>query len=146
MALFGYISGQNLGADEVMLRRKAGVSLVSMGKVCASPLAKFLPDISAASSDLISTGNVCPPQKMHLIEFLTCVANAVPGVQERAGFIRSVLAESISVLASEDFIDMTRDVESLFKFIGVASPEKARDQAHVEKVSVSELQPFLSRF
>ena len=93
---------------------------------------------SKTATDLRFHGSLAAASANYAPPFLTprnISSFATRFARRRAGFIGSVLAEATAVVAGRDFEEMTRDVDSLFKFMGVSSPEKARDQAHVDEVS-----------
>ncbi|GMH73757.1 hypothetical protein TrST_g13794 [Triparma strigata] len=134
-------STEQLLPDNVMLRRKSGTALVSLGKACSTILLQFVDDLLTKANSLTNDTVLLPPQVMHLIEFLTCVANATQDNAKKTSFIDSVLSDSVTALVSgAEMTAMTSSVENLLQAIGITpDPTSASvtDPATVERISAN---------
>ncbi|GMH80393.1 hypothetical protein TL16_g08529 [Triparma laevis f. inornata] len=135
------VSTEQLLPDNVLLRRKAGTALVSLGKACSTILLQFVDELLTKANALFNDTILLPPQIMHLIEFLTCVANATQDNAKKTSFIDSVLTDSVNALTSgAEMTAMTSSVENLLSAIAITpDPTNASvtDPVTVERISAN---------
>ena len=151
-SLFGYLrasddwnvgqKGQFEGEDSdrmsgeiVALRKKSSIALVAVAKQVPHHLVPWLSQLSNATRSLLSSNDLIPTNRMHLYEFLSCVATAVDDPIQRANFIADVLSESINVIESQETQEAVASVESFLAFTGIAEPATVNEANHVKKVS-----------
>jgi hypothetical protein len=148
-ALLGYLNAQddwNPGGSEpsseiVSLRKKSGVSLVAVAKKVPHHLVPWLSQLSEAVRRHLSSSTLLPPNRMHLYEFLSCVATAVKDPVARVGFVSDVLSDAISVLESAEFKQNVATPESFLVWLGVgeagSNPSSVTNLQHVQQVTNS---------
>lgn len=128
-----------LSGEIVSLRKKSGVSLVSISKHVPRHLVPWLSELSEAAKKLLSSNSLLPPNQMHLYEFLSCVATAVEDPVSRSSFIADVLSHAISVLESPVAKQSISSVDGLLQLFGVApaasNPSSVTDPQNVKAVS-----------
>lgn len=148
-ALLGYLSanddwsgdGEPLSGEIISLRKKSGVSLVAVAKKVPNHLVPWIAQLSEAVRQHLSSSSLLPSNRMHLYEFLSCVAAAINEPLVRANFISDVLADAISVLESTEFTNVTSSPEAFLSWLGVvesdSNPTSVTDPANVQKVTNS---------
>jgi len=146
-ALLGYLSahddwsadGEPLSGEIVSLRKKSGVSLVAIAKKVPNHLVPWISQLSEAVRQHLSSSTLLPSNRMHLYEFLSCVAAAINEPLARANFISDVLADAISVLESAEFKHVTSAPETFLSWLGVtesgSNPASVTDPKNVQKVT-----------
>eukprot|EP00550_Attheya_septentrionalis_P000795 CAMPEP_0198290488 /NCGR_PEP_ID=MMETSP1449-20131203/8336_1 /TAXON_ID=420275 /ORGANISM="Attheya septentrionalis, Strain CCMP2084" /LENGTH=1467 /DNA_ID=CAMNT_0043988997 /DNA_START=193 /DNA_END=4596 /DNA_ORIENTATION=+ len=138
--------GSTLSGDVIGLRKKSGLTLVSVSKTVPHHLVPWLAQLSDRAKTLLSSGNLLPPNQMHLYEFLSCVATAVEDTTARANFISDVLSNALNVLDSAEVKETLSSVEGLIQSFGIAqagtNPESVRDPTNVKRISAR----FVSMF
>jgi hypothetical protein len=112
---------------------------VAVGKACDAILVPHVSALAEKSQQLMGANVLLPPQKQHLIEFLTCVANAVDDVAQKTSFVSSMLTTSTSYLQSPEFAELSGSVEGLLKMMGIANATEATvlDANHVNATSTA---------
>lgn len=128
------ISGETVG-----LRKKSSTALVSVSKQVPQHLVPYIPQLTDATRMLLSSIEIHPTNRMHLYEFLSCVATAVNDPAQRSTFVSNVLADAVNTLQSKETQDSISSVEGLLNLIGVAqagqNPSTVTDPPHVKAVT-----------
>mmetsp|Transcript_14279 Transcript_14279/g.29330 ORF Transcript_14279/g.29330 Transcript_14279/m.29330 type:complete len:1346 (-) Transcript_14279:24-4061(-) len=107
----------------VVIRRKSGTALVSLGKANSHSLVQYVSELSTASSELLASNKLLPPQRIHLIEFLTCVSSAIQDHQEKTNFVASILAEPNNILTSDPtFHQMSSSPNGILQTLQIMPP------------------------
>jgi hypothetical protein len=88
-----------MSGEIVGLKKKSGVTLVSVSKKIPHHLVPWLAQLSEATRSLLSSEGLIPMNQMHLYEFLTCVVSAVDDPQARSQFISDVLVTLLKPLS-----------------------------------------------
>jgi exportin-5 len=153
-ALLGYLSAEDdwspgaskLSGEVIGLRKKSGVSLVAVSKKVPHHLVPWISQLSEAVRMHLSSSTLLPPNRMHLYEFLSCVATAVQDPVARSTFISDVLSDAISVLESADFKQSVSSPESFLAWLGIteagSNPASATNPQHVGNVTSSFVRVF----
>jgi hypothetical protein len=119
----------------VVLRRKAGTALVSLGKANSASLVQYVSELSSATSELLNSNKLFPPQRIHLIEFLTCVSSAIQDQEQKISFVASILAEPINILSNDPtFRQMSSSPNGILQTLRISpppTPQSATDPATV---------------
>lgn len=110
----GEMSGEVVG-----LKKKSGVTLVSVAKHIPHHLVPWLSQLSNATGALLSSEGLIPTNQMHLYEFLSCVATAVEDPVSRATFISNVLSNPVETLESNEIQQQIMSEQSLLASLGV---------------------------
>lgn len=125
--------------ESIGLKKKSGVSLVSISKKVPQHLVPWLSQLSEATSSLLSSQMLLPLNQMHLYEFLSCVATAVDDPIKRASFIADVLSTSVATLESPEVQNNISSVQNFLSSLGVIGagqyPESVTDVATVKRVT-----------
>jgi exportin-5 len=131
--------GQKLSPDVHSLRKKAGVSLIAVTKKVPHLLVGWLGQLSEKVKTLLSMNSILPANKMHLYEFLSCVASAVQDPAARSNFVADVLSDALNTLEAPEMKEAIGSVDGLLSFIGVTgagtNPASVTDKANVERVT-----------
>jgi hypothetical protein len=132
-----YAQSQNKLSEEVVgLRKKSGCALISVSKQIPTLLLPWLSQLSDRARTLLSSENILNSNRMHLYEFLSCVANAIEDSKLRAKFIADVLSESLNVLNSPMILEATSSIEGFMNFLGVTEAGINRNSVtNIEHVS-----------
>ncbi len=129
---------QPLSADVVGLRKKAGVSLISVTKKVPHLLVGWIGQLSERVKSLLSMGSILPANRMHLYEFLSCVATAVQDPNARSTFIADVLSDALNRLETPLVKDAISSTDGLMAFVGVTeagvNPASVTDKANVDRI------------
>lgn len=132
-------SSSGLSGETVALRKKAGISLVSISKHIPQKLVPWLSELSTRANVLLSTNDLLPPSRMHLYECLTCVATAVDDPVVRANFVGEVLSGSLNTLDSNEMKEVLVSMDSFLTWVGVAqassNPGSVTDHDNVDKIT-----------
>jgi hypothetical protein len=148
-ALLGYLGAQDdwnpggseLSGEVVSLRKKSGVSLVALAKKVPHHLVAWIGPLSEAVRMHLSSNTLLAPNRMHLYEFLSCVATAVEDPVARANFVSDVLSDAISVLESAEFKQNVANIDSYLQWLGISeaasNPSSVANPQHVQQVSAS---------
>lgn len=136
-------------SDEMTgLKKKSGVTLVSVSKKVPTQLVDWLPQLSEATRGLLSSQGMIPMNQMHLYEFLSCVATAVQDPSVRSNFIREVLSSDLELLESNEVQQYIATPVSLMQALGIAQasgrPESVTDIQHVRQISSQYNRLFVS--
>jgi hypothetical protein len=130
---------EQLSGEIISLRKKSGVSLVAVAKSVPNHLVPWLAELSEATKRHLSSNSLLPPNRMHLYEFLSCVATAVEDPVARANFIADVLSDAISVLESTEVKQSISSVEAFLSSMGITqaatNPDSVTNPEHVAKVN-----------
>jgi hypothetical protein len=129
----------NLSDEIIGVRKKAGMALIAVSKRTPHLLLPWLGQLSDRARRLLSSERILNPNRMHLYEFLSCVATAIEQPIDRAKFIADVLSDAISVLESDVMTNAASSVEGFITFLGVAdagvNPSSATDASNVQSVT-----------
>ena len=148
-ALLGYLSaaddwnagGSELSGEIVSLRKKSGTSLVAVAKKVPHHLVPWIGQLSEVVRMQLSSNTLLAPNRMHLYEFLSCVATAVEDPIARSNFISNVLSDALSVLESSEFRQNVSSIESYLDWLGISeaatNPSSVANPQHVQQVSTS---------
>jgi hypothetical protein len=132
------VVGETMSDEIVGLKKKSGVTLVSISKQVPNQLLPWLSQLSDASKSLLSSHGLIPVNQMHLYEFLSCVASAVEDPNRRASFIAEVLSNAADTLELPE-VQSSLSVQGLLETLGVsqaaALPESVTDAAHVKQIT-----------
>ncbi len=132
---------QPLSPDVISLRKKAGISLIAVTKKVPHLLVGWLGQLSDRVKSLLSLGSMLPANRMHLYEFLSCVATAVQDPTARSNFIADVLSDALNRLDSPLVKDAISSTEGLLAFTGVTAaavnPASVTDKANVERITTN---------
>eukprot|EP00934_Nitzschia_sp_Nitz4_P007801 Nitzschia sp. Nitz4//scaffold105_size73764//38086//42509//NITZ4_005677-RA/size73764-augustus-gene-0.51-mRNA-1//1//CDS//3329532450//7791//frame0 len=153
-SLFGYIrvpdewvddnvddseDGQRISGETIGLRKKSSSSLISIAKKVPHHLVPWLTQLSEATRSVLASGDLLPSSRMHLYEFLSCVATAVDDPIQRASFVDTVLSDAISTIQSPSTMEAISSVPSFLTFLGVSqatqNPSSVVNQTQVNEVS-----------
>jgi Importin beta-related nuclear transport receptor len=130
---------QNLSPDVISLRKKAGVSLIAVTKKVPHLLVSWLGQLSERVKSLLSMSSILPANRMHLYEFLSCVATAVDDPTVRSKFIADVLSDALTQIESTQIKEAIGSVDGLLTFLGVtaagSNPASVTDEAVVGQVT-----------
>ena len=129
---------RKLTSDCIGLRKKSGVALVSVSKYNPQHLVPWLAQLSERAKSLLSSSNLLPPNRMHMYEFLSCVATAVEEPVSRADFVSDVLADAIETINSPVVAQALSSVEAFMSFLGisqvVSNPSSATNPDNVKQI------------
>ena len=133
-------NGERRLTDDVAgLRKRSGIALIGVSKKVPQHLVPWLAQLSERAKSLLSSDSLLPPQRMHLYEFLSCVATAVEDPVARANFIADVLANALEIVESQATKESLRSVENFMTMMGIvqagSNPSSATDPTHVKQVS-----------
>lgn len=124
--------------ETISLRKKSGVSLVVIAKKVPNHLVPWLAELSEATRRHLSSNSLLPPNRMHLYEFLSCVATAVDDPVARANFISNVLADAMSVLESAEVQQAISSPEMFLSSLGISqaatNPDSVTNLENVARV------------
>lgn len=130
---------QVLSAETTGLRKKSGVSLVSVSKHVPQHLVPWLSELSETSQGLLSSNTLLLSSQMHLYEFLSCVATAVEDPVSRSRFVADVLSNAINILESPEVKQVIASTEQLSEALGIAqsstNPASVTDPENVRNVT-----------
>ena len=130
---------QPLSSDVISLRKKAGVSLIAVTKKVPHLLVGWLEQLSERVKSLLSMGSILPANRMHLYEFLSCVATAVQDPTARSNFIADVLSDALNRLETPLVKDAISSTDGLLSFVGVTeagvNPASVTDKASVDRIT-----------
>ncbi len=114
------VGSKSLHDDYVSLRKKSGVALVSVSKRVPHLLVPWIDQLSARVGSLLSSSDdMVSSTKMHLFEFLSCIATAVQDPVARSNFIADVLSNSLITLESPKIRDAIGSVDGLLIHLGI---------------------------
>lgn len=109
------------------LRNKSGCALISVSKQIPTFLLPWLSQLSDRARTLLASDNILNSNRMHLYEFLSCVATAISDSKLRAKFIADVLSDALNVLDSQMAREATSSVEGFMSFLGVTEAGNDRN-------------------
>jgi hypothetical protein len=118
-----------LSEEVISLRNKSGCALISVSKQIPTLLLPWLSQLSDRARTLLSSENILHSNRMHLYEFLSCVATAIDDSKLRAKFVADVLFDALNVLDSPIAREATSSVEGFMNFLGVAEAGTNADSA-----------------
>ena len=133
-------NGERRLTDDVAgLRKRSGIALIGVSKKVPHHLVPWLAQLSDRAKELLSSNSLQPPQRMHLYEFLSCVATAVADPVARANFTADVLANALEIVESPSTKESLRSVENFMSMMGIAqaatNPSSTTDPTNVKQVS-----------
>lgn len=133
-------NGERRLTDDVAgLRKRSGIALIGVSKKVPHHLVPWLAQLSDRAKELLSSNSLQPPQRMHLYEFLSCVATAVEDPVARANFLANVLANALEIMESPGTKESLRSVENFMSMMGIAqaasNPSSTTDPTNVKQVS-----------
>ncbi len=141
-------SSKSLRDDYTSLRKKSGVALISVSKRIPHLLVPWIDQLSARVKTLLSMDDLAPSTRMHLFEFLSCIATAVKDPEARSTFIANVLSNALSTLESPVIQEAIGSADGLLSFLGVKqvgeNPNLAANKDFVEQTSSKFVQLFSS--
>lgn len=130
---------QRISGETIALRKKSSGALISVARMVPHHLVPWLSQLSEATRSVLSSSDLGPSNRMHLYEFLSCVATAVDDPAQRATFVENVLADAISTLQSPDVQEAISSVEGFLALTGVTlagqNHASVTDAANVRTVS-----------
>ena len=130
---------ESLSMEIVSLRKKSGICIVQVSKRVPHLLVPWLGQLSDRARQLLSSELLLSPNKMHLFEFLSCVASAVEDPDARASFVANVLSSTFETLESIEAKDAILSTENLLKSFGVTeaatNPSSVTDAVNVRNIS-----------
>ena len=128
-----------ISSQTVSLRKRSSSALVSVAKSIPHHLVPWLSQLSEATRQVLSSTDLLPSSRMHLYEFLSCVATAVDDPGQRATFVENVLADAINTLLSPEMQEAMASVEGFLSFAGITmagqNPPSVTDPANVTPTS-----------
>lgn len=138
----GSPNDNNNFSDEIIgLKKKSGITLVSIAKRVPHHLVPWLSQLSEATKALLSSQQLMSVNQMHLYEFLSCVATAVEDPVARASFIADVLSHSVTLLESVEVQEQLSSVSNFLSSLGIVGagqyPESVTDIANVKQVTAN---------
>jgi len=135
-----------LNDDIISLRKKSGTALISVSKRVPHLLVGWLGQMSARAKTLLSSQTLLPTNKMHLIEFLSCVATAVQDPVSRSNFVHDVLSEDLMILELQLIKDALASPEGMLTFMGIAqvasNPSVVTDKEFVKQTTSNYVKLF----
>jgi Exportin-5 family len=146
-ALLGYLGARDdwspghgePSGEVISLRKKSGVSLVAVAKKVPHHLVLYISPLSEAVRRYLSSSILDPSNRMHLYEFLSCVATAIKDPVIRANFISDVLSDAISVLESPSLKQSMSSLEEFQNWLGISeaanNPSRVSDPEYVQQVT-----------
>lgn len=130
------VSNESLSMDVISLRKKSGAAIVTVSKYIPNLLVSWLDQLSERARQLLSTDSLLDPSRMHLFEFLSCVASAVDNAANRASFIGNVMASSLETLRRNDVTEALSSVQNIMHFLGI-SQSASEQESVINKDHVS---------
>jgi hypothetical protein len=97
----------------VMLRRRAGACLIAVSKAMPSVLVRHLEKLAARVSEMVSRGGLREMQRMHCLEMLVAVSNAVEDPQERVTLVGQIVGDSVREWTGEEISTMVANPMAL---------------------------------
>jgi len=130
---------RRISSQTVSLRKKSSSALVSVAKGVPHHLVPWLSQLSDATRQVLSATDLLPTSRMHLYEFLSCVATAVDDPNQRATFVENVMADAVNTLLSPDIQEAMASVDGFLSFAGVTlagqNPASVTDPSNVKPTS-----------
>ena len=141
-------AAKSLRDDYVSLRKKSGVALISLSKRVPHLLVPWIDQLSARVGSLLSSDDLKASTRMHLFEFLSCVATAVEDPVSRSNFIANVLSNALTGLESPRIKEAIGSADGLLSFLGVqqvgSNPNLATNEEFVKQITENFVQLFSS--
>ena len=91
-----------VGEGVVLLRRRAGAALISLGKALPYQLAPHIGQLAGRVSAMSGRGTLREMQRMHCLEMLVAVSNALGDPAGRAEVVRQISAEAVAEWTSPE--------------------------------------------
>jgi hypothetical protein len=112
---------KRMSGEIVSLRKKSSLALVAVSKQVPHHLLPWLSQLSEATRSLLSlsSNELQPTNRMHLYEFLSCVATAVEDPVQRSNFVADVMSDAINTVESQEVQEAISSVESFLSFLGI---------------------------
>lgn len=133
------VNESKVSGETIAVRKKSGMCLVSISKHIPHLLVPWLAELSAQAKNLLSTNELLPQSRMHLYEFLSCVATAVEDPVARANFIGEVLNSSFDTLESNEVKELLSSIDGFMMSLGISqaktNPGSVTDPEHVKLVT-----------
>jgi Exportin-5 family len=130
---------KRISSETVGLRKRSSSALVSVAKCVPHHLVPWLSQLSEATREVLSSIDLLPSSRMHLYEFLSCVATAVDDPAQRATFVENVLSDAINTLLSPEMQEAMASVEGFLSATGITmagqNPASVTDPATVTATS-----------
>ena len=95
------------------LRRRAGGALIALGRALPKELEPHLGSLAARVEAMASRGSLRPMQKMHCLEMLVAVSNAVPDHARRTTLVGQVAGESVREWCSPEVTNLLTSPQAL---------------------------------
>lgn len=130
---------KRISGETIALRKKSSAALISVARMVPHHLVPWLSQLSDATRSVLSSTDLQPSNRMHLYEFLSCVATAVDDPGQRATFMENVLSDAINTLQSPEVLEAISSVEGFLAATGVTlagqNPGSVTDAANVRAAS-----------
>jgi hypothetical protein len=130
---------KRLSGETVGLRKKSSAALVSVSKRVPQHLVPYISELSGITRSLLSSFDILQTNRMHLYEFLSCVATSVDDPVQRVNFVSSVLSDAINTLESQESQETLSSVETFLASVGISqvvkNPASVTDPVNVKNVS-----------
>mmetsp|Transcript_20758 Transcript_20758/g.26993 ORF Transcript_20758/g.26993 Transcript_20758/m.26993 type:complete len:1442 (+) Transcript_20758:118-4443(+) len=98
---------ETVAGDAVtMLRRRAGACLIAIGKAMPQVLVRHLEKLASRVSEMITRGGLREMQRMHCLEMLVAISNAVEDPNERIALVAQIAGDSVREWTSEEYTTM----------------------------------------
>eukprot|EP00980_Cylindrotheca_fusiformis_P027875 scaffold22560_cov135-Cylindrotheca_fusiformis.AAC.86 len=130
---------KQLSGETVGLRKKSSTALVSVSRHVSQHLVPYISQLSEVTRSLLSSVDILQTNRMHLYEFLSCVATSVEDPAQRSSFVASVLSDAINTLQSPESQEAIASVDCFLASLGITqagqNPSSVADPTNVETVS-----------
>jgi exportin-5 len=95
------------------LRRRAGGALIALGRALPKELEPHLGSLAARVEAMATRGALRPMQKMHCLEMLVAVSNAVPDPARRTTLVGQAAGESVREWCSPEVTEVLASPQAL---------------------------------
>ena len=133
------VNEETLSMEVVSLRKRTGTCIVQVSKQVPHLLVQWLSQLSDRARQLLSSDLLLPPNRMHLFEFLSCVASAVEDPSNRSAFVADVLSSSLDILESREARDALSSTDNFMVSLGISqalsNPSSVTDEEHVKLIT-----------
>ena len=128
------VSGETVG-----LRKRSSTALVAVSKHVPQHLVPYITQLSSVTRKLLSSEHIEQTNRMHLYEFLSCVATSVEDPTQRTNFIANVLSDAIAAIKAPEAQEAMLSVENFMAFIGISqaaqNPASVTDPVNAKNVT-----------
>ena len=131
--------GPNFSNEIIALKKKSGICLVSISNHIPHLLVPWLAELSVQAKTILATDELLSLNRMHMYEFLSCVATAVVDPIARVTFISDVLSSSFEVLESKEVKETLSSMDAFLMSLGIgqarANPSFVIDHENVQNIT-----------